>query len=358
MRYDVIVIGGGAMGSAAAWRLALRGASVLLLERFAAGHTRGASHGASRIFRVAYTEPGYIALARRALPLWRDLEEATGTSLLDVTGGVDHGDPTAIQALADALAEAGVPGEILDPGAAAERWPGLRFETKVLFHPAGGRLHADRSVAALQRAATTHGAVVRHESPATDVTVRGDDDVEVVTGDGVHRARRVVVAVGAWTGKLLKDRVRLPSLTVTQEQPAHFTPVTDASWPSFIHHRADGAVYGLLTPGEGVKAGFHATGPEVDPDRRDFTAEPAQLRRLQQYVERWLPGVDPATPAPISCTYTSTDTADFVLDRAGPLVVAAGFSGHGFKFTTAVGDLLADLALTAARPPDRFRLPA
>ncbi|WP_238015828.1 N-methyl-L-tryptophan oxidase [Dactylosporangium sp. AC04546] len=359
MRYDVIVIGGGAMGSAAAWRLAGRGASVLLLERFGAGHTRGASHGASRIFRVVYPEADYIGLARRALPLWRELEAATGTRLLDITGGVDHGDPTAIRELARALDAAGVPGEILHPEAAGERWPGLRFETPVLFHPASGRLHADRSVAALQQGAVQHGATVRYDEPVHAITVRGDDDVEVTTGGGVHHARRVVVAAGAWTSKLLGGLVRLPELTVTQEQPAHFAPATDAGWPSFIHHRPGlPPVYGLLTPGEGVKAGFHAAGPVVDPDERDFAAEPGQLETLRQYVERWLPGVDPGTAAPISCTYTSTDSEDFVVDRAGPLVVAAGFSGHGFKFTTVIGDLLADLALTAAQPLERFRLRA
>src|SRR4051812_12701819 len=112
-RVDVIVVGGGAMGSAAAWRLAGRGLDGVLLERFAPGHTRGASHGASRIFRFPYPESGYIALARQALPLWRELEDVTATDLLTLTGGIDHGVPESVTPIADALAAAGTPGRWL-----------------------------------------------------------------------------------------------------------------------------------------------------------------------------------------------------------------------------------------------------
>ncbi|WP_212735191.1 FAD-dependent oxidoreductase [Herbidospora galbida] len=241
---------------------------------------------------------------------------------------------------------------------------GLRYDGKVFFHPASGRLHADHAVAALQQRAAALGTDVRHRTPVLSITVRGDDAVDVVTEDDVYRAKRVVVAAGAWTEKLLGGLVPLPPLRVTQEQPAHFAPLRDTDeWPSFVHHfdertlAATGflsGVYGLATPGEGVKVGFHGTGPAVDPDDRDFTAEPRQLRILRDYARRWLPGVDPGAVTPISCTYTTTPTSDFVLDRVGPVVVAAGFSGHGFKFVPAVGRVLADLALTGERPDARF----
>ncbi|WP_127508472.1 FAD-dependent oxidoreductase [Actinoplanes solisilvae] len=346
---DVIVVGGGAMGSAAAWSPARRGTEVTLLERFSPGHAFGASHGASRIFRLAYAEPDYIALARRALDLWRSLEAETGTSLLDLTGGVDHGLVAPITEIADALAAAGVPGQWLQLGEAAARWPGLRFTGPVFFHPSSGRLHADNAVAALQKTVPD----VRYETPVLSVTVRGDDHVEVVTPDGALHARRVVVAAGAWTPKLLPG---LLSVRVTQEQPAHFVPLDPAAeWPSFIHHRPSLGVYGLATPGEGIKAGFHGTGPETDPDHRDFAEEPVYAAKLRDYVREWIPGVDPDAATPISCTYTTTPTSDFVIDRAGPVVVAAGFSGHGFKFTPAVGELVADL-VTGGETLPRFRL--
>jgi len=360
---DVVVVGGGGMGSAAAWRLAGRGADVVLLERFEAGHVRGASHGASRIFRVTYDEPVYIRLAREAEGLWRELEDVADVSLLTLTGGVDHGRTADLGVLAEAAEAAGAPGEWLAPEEAAERWPGLRYDGKVLFHPAGGRLHADDALSALQRQAVRLGAVVRHETPVTSITVRGDDAVEVVAGEDVYRAKRVVVAAGAWAEKLLGGLVPLPPLRVTQEQPAHFVPLRDdVAWPGFVHHTPKdtgfpGEAYGLETPGEGVKVGFHGVGPVVDPDGRDFQPEAEQLRVLREYVRTWLPGVDADAFTPISCTYTTTPTSDFVLDRVGPVVVAAGFSGHGFKFVPAVGRILADLALTGERPDARFALP-
>jgi sarcosine oxidase len=348
---DVVVVGGGAMGSAAAWQLARRGAGVVLLEQFEAGHTKGASHGESRIFRLSYPDRAYIELAREAQGLWRRLEDETGTRLLTVTGGVDHGEEPRLRRLADGLAAVGVRRDWLSPQEAAERWPGMRFETPALFHPDSGRLHADDAVAALQAAAVKAGAVVRHSTPVTSVEVGGEDAVRVHTESGSFRARRVVAAVNAWASKLVGALVPLPPLRVTQEQPAYFgARGTEDGWPSFVHDN----IYGLATPGHGIKVGFHGTGPEVDPDHRDFAPDPGRLAELQDYVRRWLPGADADVVTPISCTYTSTPDTDFVLDRQGPVVVATGFSGHGFKFVPAIGRVLADLAADGSRPDRRF----
>ncbi|GIF21809.1 sarcosine oxidase [Actinoplanes tereljensis] len=353
---DVVVVGGGAMGSAAAWQLARRGLDVVLLEQFEAGHVRGASHGASRIFRLSYPDSVYIGLAREAQTRWRELEDVTDTQLLTVTGGVDHGDHPHLHLLADGLAANGVRRDWLTPAEAAERWPGIRFDTRALFHPDSGRLHADHAVAALQQAAAKEGAVVRHSTPVTSIEVRGEDSVVVHTDSGSYPARRVVAAVNAWASKLVGDLVPLPPLRVTQEQPAHFAPLLpEDGWPSFGHifASADG-IYGLATPGEGIKVGFHGIGPEVDPDHRDFTPEPNQLAALRDYARTWLPGVDADDFTPISCTYTTTPDSNFVLDRLGPVVVATGFSGHGFKFVPAIGRVLADLAVDGTRPDPRF----
>ncbi|WAL68239.1 FAD-dependent oxidoreductase [Amycolatopsis cynarae] len=364
---DVVVVGGGGVGSAAAWQLAAGGADVVLLERFAAGHTRGASHGASRIFRIGYSEPAYLRLALRALPLWRELEQESGRSLLELTGGVTHGGGEELDLQAWALEAAGRPGRWLSHEEAVERWPGLRYDGRVYFHPLTGRLHADHAVAALQDVAARAGATVRHETPVTAIEVKGADRVDVHTVNGTYRARRAVVAVGAWSAKLLAGIVPLPPLRVTQEQPAYFAPVReDLPWPAFIHYRdpaglepgLPGAVYGLVTPGAGIKAGFHGAGEVCDPDERDFRAEPGQLRALRRYVREWLPGADPDRVDPISCTYTTTATEDFLLDRVGPVVVGAGFSGHGFKFLPVLGRILADLAVAGTRPGDRFALPS
>lgn len=348
VRRTVVVVGGGVMGSAAAWRLAARGDDVTVLEQFPPGHDRGSSHGSSRIFRLGYSDPFYLGLALRALPLWHRLQDETGAAVLTLTGAVDHGPVQATAALGDALTAAGRPWESLAPQAAAERWPGIRTENGALFHPEAGRLHADGAVAAFQQAARLRGATVRHGVRATALTRRGAGAEVVTDAQEVIAADAVVVAVGGWAARTLAPvTAGLPPLRVTQEQPLHF-PAPDAlDWPAFIHHGGaalddPGGVYGLGSA-DGVKAGFHAVGPVVDPDRRDRGTDRAALSRLRQYAERWLPGVDHTRPTATTCLYTTTPDHDFVVDRSGPFTVLAGFSGHGFKFAPVIGEIAADL---------------
>ncbi|MDQ0374782.1 N-methyl-L-tryptophan oxidase [Cellulomonas humilata] len=352
---DHVVVGGGVMGAAAAWQLARRGRQVVLLERFGRGHTWGASHGASRIYRNTYARAEYLDLVQEAFDLWRVLEDeapAVG-ELLTITGGVSQGSVASRQ-VADAFVARGIPHEWLSAAEAHARWPGLAFEGDVLHETStAGRVHADRAVEAFLQAAAAAGARVLHETPVRAVEQTGDG-VRVVTDTGTWQATSVVVAVGAWTSGLLAGIPELADrLVVTQEQPAHFALRLDAPaadlWPSFTHdppapHPWPSGVYGLATPGEGIKVGFHGVGPRTDPDRRTFTPEPHQLRQLRDYVAQWVPGADPDHLVPISCTYTTTPDHDFVLDRRGRVVVAAGFSGHGFKFAPALGRVLADLA--------------
>ncbi len=359
---SVAVIGGGVIGSAAAWQLSVRGHRVVLFEQFGPGHARGASHGSSRIFRHAYPLRRYVDLASRAARLWRQLERVDGQRVYARTGAVDHGDPVRVELLARTLAEAGLEHSLLTPRAAARQWPGLRFDTMVLHHPEAGRLHADLAVAALQRRARAEGAEIWHHSAATGLRL-SPSGVRVLTSSGSIRFDQVVVAAGAWTAELLAGTPlagRLPELVTTQEQPVHFVPTeTPVGWPSFIHHPGaeytGPGIYGLASQ-DGIKIGEHGTGPRVDPETRDFRPEPEGVARLQRYAEQWLPGVDPATPAPVTCLYTTTPDHHFVIDRHGPITVAAGFSGHGFKFAPAVGELVAGLVNGSAEAPDLFRL--
>ena len=358
---EVVVIGGGVMGSAAAWQLASQGYGVTLLERSVPGHTEGSSHGSSRIFRLAYADGFYVSLAARALPLWRRIEEESGRELLTLTGAVDHGPAPVVNELYARLREAGHEAQILSPGEAGERWPGLRFDTSVVFHADAGRVHADHAVLAFQEAAVARGATVRHQVRVVEVLRRGADRVEVATVDGeVIPADAAVVAVGGWAPGLAAETVRgLPPLRVTQEQPVHFPAADPLAWPSFIHHGgagldADFAVYGLGSD-DGVKVGFHGVGPIVDPDHRDRTVDAAARDRIRAYAERWLPGADASHPDATTCLYTTTPDQDFVIDRDGPVTILAGFSGHGFKFAPLIGELAADLV--SGRPgASRFAL--
>jgi sarcosine oxidase len=345
----VIVVGGGVMGSATAWWLARRGVEVVLLEQFGPGHTRGSSHGGSRIFRLAYTEDAFVALARQALDLWREVEDDAGARLVDITGGLDHGDPDEVDAVAAALLAAGRSVERLDAGDAQARWPGMRFDGAVVYSLDSGRVRADAAVAAFQRRARGHGATLRFETPVLRIDAARR---RVDTADGELMARRsIVVTAGAWTAGLLVGRdaashIELPKLTVTEEQVFHF-PVADGdatAWPSFIHHQQT-PVYGLLTPGDGVKVAEHHAGAVTDPDERTFVIDAAGRDRVAAYVEHWLPGLRPSAVSAATCLYTNTPDGTFVIERHGDLVIGSPCSGHGFKFAPVIGRRLADLAV-------------
>jgi sarcosine oxidase len=352
-RCEVLVVGGGAMGSAAAWQLARQGVDVVLLERFGPNHANGSSHGATRIFRYAYAEPTYVAMAMAAKPMWRELEQDSGELLLETTGGIDIGTDAEIGPIEAALSKEGAESERVRSADAAERWPGLALEDPdevVLFQPDSGRLWAERTVAALQAQATHHGGEVRFHEPVVTLSA---ETGHAQTEQDEYLAETVIVTAGAWTPGMVDG---LPPMTVTREQTFHFQPLDDdVVWPSFIHYRGidSPGVYGLETPGEGVKVAEHATGPVVDdpdPDQRSFDIDEIGRRRVIRYVTERLPGLDPRPVTELTCLYTSTPDSAFVLERVGPrLVVGSACSGHGFKFTPLIGQRLADLATGGVR---------
>ncbi len=362
-----VVIGGGVMGLSTAWALTRRGERPLVLDQFGRGHTRGASHGATRNFNNAYADEHYLDLLARAREGWDALGEPDGEPLLRLHGLVSHGGGAALGgtgaglvAIHEQLRARGIAADLLDGGEASRRWRGMRFEDTVLFSPDAGVARASVALEELERRIIAGGGEVRWQTPA--VRLEEDaDGVTVHTADGSVRADTLVVTAGAWTDRVLGGEIPLPPLRITEESPAHFTPRDPAdAWPSFNHFVTPGTwpanVYGMPTPGEGVKVGFHAVGDEVDPDARPFRTD-KHADRLAEYVREWMPGLDAATAVPISCTYTSTSDEAFVLDRVGRIVVGAGFSGQGFKFAPGVGAELADLALDpAARAAEAFRL--
>ncbi|MGW1339709.1 FAD-dependent oxidoreductase [Kribbella sp. NPDC002412] len=348
MTYDVAVVGAGAMGSAAARALAAAGREVVVLEQYELGHVRGGSHGGTRLFRPAADNAEVAQLTEQARGLWRALEDESGETLFEVTGGLDHGVDERTVETFRALHPTG---QVLTATEASERWPGMRFETPVLFQPGSGRLYADRTVRALQRVAA---AEFRELSPVQAMRIEGDV-VELDVPGGAVQARQVVVTAGAWAPKLLTGLVPLPPFQVTQEQPRFFEPVSgDSDWPSFVHWGPD--AYGLFEAGSGVKVGLHSSGVVVDPDTRDFEVEPERDKRLVRYVEEWFPGLDTTRSTAIRCLYDNTPTDSFVIDRVGPITVAAGFCGQGFKFVPLVGEFVRGLVTGEASVPSRFRL--
>lgn len=362
---DVAVVGAGLMGSATAYAAARRGLSVALIEQFPLGHDRGSSHGSARIVRRAYADALYVGMSGEALELWHRLQSDSGTQLLRMTGGIDHGRRRDLPGIVAALDAHRVGHELLDPESAMARWPGMTFDGPVLHHGDAGTVDAAGAVAAFCSGARERGADVRDSSPVTALEVT-DDIVTLTTGTGVLRARTVVVAAGSWVGALLGGVIALPALTVTQQQVFHFPRRDgDVSWPVAVHKDAM-STYSLPGGRDGTgpagsdarKVAEHDAGPVTTPELRDGVVDPAARERITAYVRNWLPGLVPEPFAEATCLYTSTSNEDFVIDRDGPVVVVSPCSGHGAKFAPLVGELAADLVMGVGQAHARFRLRA
>jgi sarcosine oxidase len=343
-RADVVVVGAGVMGLAAARELARRGREVVVLERFGPGHDRGSSHGASRVFRCSYTDPDFVRMGLDAIPLWRELEADSGASILDLSGGLDI---APVDGLLEAIGGQGVAHGVMDGGHAGERWPAYRLapgEVVVWQPDTVGRVAADRAVAAFHDSAVEHGAAVEFEAPVAEL-VESADGVEVRTEGESVRARVVVVTAGAWSRGLLAPLgIDLP-VRVTRETPMYF-PLRDGVAPPgpVLVEWLTPLLYALSTPGLGVKSGEHKGGPEVDPDHPGGP-DPEAVSRVSRWIAARVPVTEPEPHLVETCLYTRTDDDRFVLERRGPVVVGSACSGHGFKFAPLIGARLADLTM-------------
>ncbi len=363
---DVVIIGAGLAGSAAAWALTGRGRSVTVIEALHPGHRRGSSHGSARIFRRAYPDPLYVRLTGQAQRLWRRLGDEAGEELVLTTGAIDFGPAREQEKIYDILTALAVPAELIPAAAAAERWPGMSFGTDpVMFHPDGGAIDAERAMAAMCAIAAARGAQLHYGSPVLRVEPHQAGAL-VHTADRTWHAQVVIVAAGAWLEPLLGGQVRLPSLVVRQQEAFHFAPaeprVQVEPWPAFIYH--DEVVrYGLTAGRDGevpgaIKIGEHGNGTITAADHRDGIVNPAARDRIRAFVRHCFGGLDPAPVGEVTCLYTSTASEDFILDRQGPFVVCSPCSGHGAKFAPLVGQIAADLACGGISPYSRFSLAA
>jgi monomeric sarcosine oxidase len=367
-RADLIIVGAGLAGSAAAWAASARGMSVVVLEAFEPGHRRGSSHGSARIFRRAYPDPLYVRLTGQAGELWRQLESEAAESLLRLTGGVDAGvvrDPASLHAV---LTSCGVPAELISPGAAAERWPYMDFAgaDHVMYHAECGALDPDRAMAAMLRLAAARGADIRFNTPVTRLAESPSGDGALAhTDSGTFTAPVLAVTAGAWLSELAADLVSLPPLTVTQQQVFHFAPrrATEQPWPVFIYQDRADNFYCLPGGRDGevpgaIKLGPHDPGTFTTAKTRDFAVDPAARDRAIAFAKRRLPGLDSHPVNEMTCLYTSTATEDFILDRpaGGPFVIASACSGHGAKFAPLLGEIIAALAAGEPPPDPRFTL--
>ncbi len=318
----VAVVGAGVMGSATAWALREGGADVTLFEQFELPHTRGSSHGRTRIFRLAYPEPHWVQLAEEALTGWRDLERESRRRLLELYGLVEVCSSIDLTSR-DALASRGVEQREVDADELRQRGVALPDGWAALLQPDGGIVRADHALEAF-----------RGGLPVVTRRVESLDAVE---------ADVVVVTAGPWVTELVPD---VP-VRVTRETVAYFR-FDGPPLPSVVeldestrHH----AMYALHDPVYGLKAGAHHAGHVADPNDEE-AADPALVERVVEWVRERFPDADPEPVVADTCLYTNTEDESFVLARDGRVVVGSPCSGHGFKFAPAIGRRLAALALS------------
>lgn len=361
--FEIIVLGGGIAGAATAKTLAQRGVRVLLIDQFEPGHDRGSSHGDGRIIRLAYPEPIYLQMARLAYAGWEQLAAEAGEPLTRISGGLDCG-PVGSSNLAELAANFerhGVSYEHLSAAESNRRFPHFHLEpgSEAIFQADAGVAFATPAVKALWRLARQFGAATVTGQRIEQIIIENDGCRLRSESGQSWAATRLVITAGGWLPKLLPQLNLALPLAVTQEQVMYF-PVNGSlshragDMPVLIDHHHTPQFYALpQIEIPGVKVGGHHTGPQVNPDQRPPVDE-RNVAAVQAFVSRRFPRLNANAPTRVTrCLYTTTPDHHFILDRHPELasvVIGGGFSGHGFKFGPALGQILAALALNEPPP--------
>ena len=354
MNADIVIIGTGGVGSAAAMQLAKRGVKVVGIDRFPGGHDRGSSHGHTRIIRLAYFEhPDYVPLLRRAYDLWADLELAQNEKLFHQVGLLEVGLPNGptIQGVLASAREHQLAVEAMSAAECRRRFPGFHVpdEFATIFESKAGYLLVERCVLAHLEQARRHGAeFIVGESVRRWSASPGE--VVVETDRSTIQAGRLILAAGAWAGPLLGRPLEV------RRKHIHWHPTTlptlnaDQGCPTFYFETGAGDFYGFPNiDGVGVKVGEHSGGAVVaDPLRDDRSPEIEDQKRIARFLTTYMPAVAQPARAHAVCYYTMSPDQHFLVDLHPDhpnVAFAAGLSGHGFKFTSVLGEILADLAM-------------
>lgn len=355
--FDVIVIGLGGMGSATAYQLAQRGQRVLGLEQFTPPHDRGSSHGKSRIIRQAYFEhPSYVPLLLRAYELWQQIEQETAEEVLIITGGLMIGlpeSPTVAGSLRSAK-QHGLAHQVFTAEEIHRRFPLLHPNpaTIAVYEAKAGFVRPEASIHAhLQRAAEL-GAELHFAEPVLD-WVATETGVEVTTAEGKYQADKLVIAPGAWASRLLKLDVPF----VVQRQVLYwFQPASSLELfscdrlPIYIWEAEDGVqFYGFPADGDaGVKIAFFRMGQDCTPETITRTVHDHEIAKMRAYISEYIPALNGKLLNATTCMYTTVPDEHFVIGlhpNYPQVTIASPCSGHGFKFASVVGEILADLAV-------------
>lgn len=359
--FDAIVLGAGVMGSATAYYLAKAGVRVLLLEQFELNHQKGSSYGYSRVIRYTHDHPIYINMARAAYQLWFALEDETGEKLYVKTGGLDISFPQqpTFQKRLKCASEAGLEYEYLTDSEVCKRFPQFHPDEGMhaLYHPDTGYLRASRCVLAFTRRAQTLGTTLIDQTPVTSIS-KSENGVTVFTTTESYTADLLVLTAGSWTNELLAQLgLNLP-LCVMPMQLAFFEATPESEFlaerfPVFYFHIKDNygdTPYGIADDGGiGVKVSTCYGWETVSsPTQVDYTPSQLWIEDIRQFIRRYVPSANGQLMSTRRCLYTMTPDKHFIIDSHPDyphVVIAAGFCGRGFNFSTLVGKILADLAL-------------
>ena len=352
-RYDVIIAGLGAMGSAALYHLAGRGVSVVGFDRYAPPHTLGSSHGETRMIREAYYEhPGYVHLVRRAYDLWHKLSEVSGHTLIEETGGIFAGplDGELVPGILRSAREHHIPVQSLPPAAAAMRAPWLAFDAvmRIVSEPRAGLVYPERCITAHIEGARRGGATVQTGEPVESWRATADG-VTVRTARGEYAADRLILTTGAWIVDVLAD---IGVHAVVERQPLLWfasragAPAPSTVWALEFEHGK--LLYGFPAMDNRVKVAIHYGGAQqTTAEQVDRTFHPEDEQLLRRFADRYLPGVLGGLARGEVCMYTNTPDLHFIFDahpQHDNVLVVSACSGHGFKFSSAIGEAAAQWA--------------
>ncbi|KAJ8280868.1 hypothetical protein GJAV_G00060190 [Gymnothorax javanicus] len=358
--FDCVVIGAGVHGSFTAYHLAKNGKKTLLLEQFVLPHSRGSSHGQTRIIRKAYEEDFYVRMMTECYQQWAQLEKEVGVRLYRQTGLLVIGPEKNEEFLRykNSMERNAVPTITIGPENSSQYMPNVicNPEDGIILDTTAGVLYADRALRATQDVFRKLGGIIRDNEKVIDI--QPGTPVTVMTASGKYTAKSVVITAGPWANTLLSStNLHLP-LKVVKINVCYWREKTPGMYsaanrfPCFFHIEAEGTehhVYGLPSNEypELVKICYH-TGSETNPDDRDKQTDRSDIDILSRYISRHLPGLEPVPAVVESCMYTITPDRHFVLDRHplhSNIVIGAGFSGHGFKLGPVVGKVLCEMAL-------------
>lgn len=359
--HNTIVIGVGGMGSAALYHLAKRGIDVLGIEQFSVPHDMGSSHGLTRIIRLAYYEdPSYVPLLHRSYKLWETLEHESNEKLFYQTGSIDMG-PEDSEVFAGSLQsclEHNLAHDVLSSAELTQRFPGYRLPShiKAIFQPQGGLLVPEKCIEEHVNIAKKNGATLHTNECVQGWDIMGDGRIQVSTDKATYQAEKLIISGGAWASKLLPQlqQKAVPERQVLiwleTQKPDWFTPEKFPVWNAQVE---EGRYYGFPefnpngdTPG--MKFGrWHHRDEICDPDTVDRNVYPEDEAVLRQFGEKYFPNGSGRTLSMKACMFTNTTDEHWILQTLPDMPqvsVAAGFSGHGFKMASVIGEILADLS--------------